>query len=76
MENQKLLETIADFAYISGRNNYFSGDSRADIQEIIYWAKDFEKKNENTNWDEVDYISEIEQYTVDKIKELRDLYNC
>ncbi|RLD09299.1 MAG: hypothetical protein DRI44_08815 [Chlamydiae bacterium] len=76
MENQKLLETIADFAYISGRNNYFSGDSRADIQEIIYWAKDFEKKNEKTDWSCADYISEIEQYTVDKIKELCDLYNC
>ena len=75
MENQKLLETIADFAYISGRDNYFSGDSRTDIQEIIYWAKDFEKKNEKTNWNNADYISEIEQYTVNKINELRALYD-
>jgi len=76
MKNQKLLETIADFAYISGRNDYFSGDSRADIQEIICWAKDFEKKNEKTNWNIADYISEIEQYTHNKINELCDLYDC
>jgi len=72
----KLLEIVVDFAYIMGRNGYFSGDSRADIQEVIYWAREFEKKNRNTDWNEADYISEIEKYSEDKINELRLLNDC
>ncbi|WGK68621.1 hypothetical protein P0082_09035 [Candidatus Haliotispira prima] len=73
MDNQKLLETVADFAYILGKAGYFSGDSRADIQEIIYWAKNFEEKNKNTNWNKTDYILEIERYSTNKLIELRSL---
>lgn len=76
MISQKLLETVADFSYLLGRSGYFSGDSRADIQEVIYWAEDFEKRNKNTDWSEVDYITEIERFTYSKIKELRSMYNC
>lgn len=74
MGNMKLLETVADFSYILGRSGYFSGDSRADIQEVIHWAKVFETKNRNTDWSKNDYISE--KYTANKITELRSLYNC
>lgn len=75
MEHENLIETVADFSYILGRSGYFSGDSRADIQEVIYWAKDFEIRNINTDWDKEDYISKIEKYTSDKICELRSLNN-
>ena len=75
MENQKLLETVADIAYILGRNNCFSGNSRADIQDILFWAKEFEKEHDNTELDKNDYISEIEQYSYRKINEFRYMYN-
>jgi hypothetical protein len=31
MKKRKILETLADIAYIAGDMKYFSGDSRADI---------------------------------------------
>ena len=71
--DQKLLETVADIAYILGRNNYFSGDSRADVGEIIFYAEDFESKN--TDWSKEDYISKIESFATNKINELRSLNN-
>ena len=67
MENQKLLETVADIAYIAGQQKFYTGDSRADISEFIYWASGFEKKNVHTDWDEIDYIIEIEEFTMMKI---------
>jgi len=73
---QKLLETVADISYIFGKSGYFSGDSRADIQEVIYWAKYFEIKNKNTDWSKEDYILEIEKFSSNKITELRSLNNC
>ncbi len=68
MKNQKMLETLADIAYIAGDMKYFSGDSRADINCFISWANEFEKINAKTNWDEVDYILAIEAFASAKIK--------
>lgn len=65
--NEKLLETVADISYIAGNMSVFSGDSRADINEFIFWAKEFESTNSNTNWDERDYITEITKFTIKKI---------
>ncbi|MCK5739467.1 hypothetical protein KAH55_09810 [bacterium] len=76
MENEKLLITVADIGYVFGAERCFSGNSRADVQEIIYWATEFKKKHRDTNWDEVDYILEIEEYANNKISELRYLNNC
>lgn len=62
MKNRKLLESIADIAYITGNKGYFTGDSRADISTIIYLAKQFEKINKVTDWNRNDYFLEIETF--------------
>jgi hypothetical protein len=68
MKKRKILETLADIAYIAGDKKYFSGDSRADINCFIYWANEFEKMNSKTDWDEVNYILAIEAFASAKIK--------
>jgi hypothetical protein len=68
MKNQKLFEAIADIAFIAGENGYFTGDSRADVFNFIYWANQFEQEHIKTNWDEIDYLLEIEKFTLDKIQ--------
>lgn len=69
MMNEKLLETVADIAYIFGEKGYFSGDSRADIQEIIFLAKKFESLNHD--WYTDDYLTQINKFSSLKIEELR-----
>lgn len=69
MMNEKLLETVADIAYIFGEKGYFSGDSRADIQEIIFLAKNFESLNHD--WYTDDYLTQINKFSSLKIEELR-----
>jgi hypothetical protein len=71
MENPKLLETLADISYIAGSKNIFTGDSRVDVSTFIYWANEFEKAHSETNWDEEDYISTIEEFTTIKLRSLR-----
>ncbi|MBB4805683.1 hypothetical protein HNP38_000955 [Chryseobacterium defluvii] len=63
----KLLETIADIAYHAGQKGFYSGNSRADIINFIWWAKEFEKLHKYTDWYSIDYILTIEQYTEDKL---------
>lgn len=70
MYSQKILETIADIAYIAGENKFFSGNSRLDISEYIRWAQDFENINSSTNWNEYDYISSIAEFTMIKLTSL------
>jgi hypothetical protein len=67
MNNYKLLETVADISFIAGQKKFYTGDSRADISNFIYWAKEFEKQNSKTDWDEVDYIISIENFATKKI---------
>ena len=69
--DEKLIETVADIAYIFGSQGYFSGDSRADIQEVIYLAKEFEKQN--NDWEKVDYLNLIHDFSYSKLQELRSL---
>jgi hypothetical protein len=68
--NRKLLEAIADIAYIAGESNYFSGNSRFDIDEFISWASEFEKIHENRDWLEEDYILAITEFASNKFKSL------
>ncbi len=67
--NGKLLEAIADIAYFAGAAKYTSGDSRIDVSEFIFWAKQFEDINKEVDWDQRDYILEIEDFAKVKIKE-------
>jgi hypothetical protein len=68
MKNQKILETVADISFIAGELKYFSGDSRADVSNFILWANQFEKENSYTNWDDANYILEIEKFAREKIE--------
>jgi hypothetical protein len=70
MKDQKLLEIIADVAYMFGENNFFTGDSRADIQTMIYLAKEFESINFKEKWINKDYIEEIQKFTLEKLETL------
>ena len=69
MNNLKLLEAVADISYIAGTEKQSSGNSRFDISEYIWWAKEFEEIHKNTDWGNEDYMLAIEQYANDKIKQ-------
>ncbi|WP_447641952.1 MULTISPECIES: hypothetical protein [Chitinophagaceae] len=66
MDN-KLLETVADISYHAGQKEYYSGNSREDIANFIWWAKEFENIHRKTDWEKTDYMLTIEAYTDDKI---------
>ncbi|SFQ72594.1 hypothetical protein [Flavobacterium akiainvivens] len=68
VEGNKLLEALADIAYLAGQKGFFSGDSREDIAAFISWAKEFETMHDETNWDEVDYHDAIEAFTFNKLR--------
>jgi hypothetical protein len=67
MRKIKLLEAIADIAYIAGYHKYSSGDSRLDASLFLAWANEFEKLHKITDWEQADYISLIEEFTENKI---------
>lgn len=71
MYNLKLIESIADIAYIAGYKKHYSGNSRIDISEYISWAKEFEQIHKDTDWDYEDYILTIDKYADEKIKQSR-----
>jgi hypothetical protein len=71
MNNQKLLETVADIAYQSAQLKFYSGDSRSDISEFVRWAMQFEKLHSKTDWNENDYILSIEKFTIEKITDAK-----
>lgn len=73
MKNLKLLETLADIAYIAGYHQYYSGDSRMDMSGIIAWAHEFEAIHQNTDWDEENYMLTVEAFTKGKLKKESDL---
>ena len=67
-----LCEAVADIAFITGENGYYSGDSRIDIDNFITWAKEFEAINEGVEWgvDEgKDYIQAIQLFAQHKINQ-------
>jgi len=67
MKTVKIHETIADLAYLAGVKQFYSGDSRTDIKLFISWANEFEGIHKNTDWNEVDYMLEIESYADSQI---------
>jgi hypothetical protein len=62
-----LAEVIADIALLAGHVGYYSGDSRADISQFIYWATEFEAIHAATDWHNTDYMETVEQYAMTKI---------
>jgi len=67
MSNFKILQTVADIAYLAGYKKHYSGNSRFDISEYIIWAKEFEQIHQYNDWDNEDYMLTIEQYAIQKI---------
>jgi hypothetical protein len=67
MENQELLEIVADIAYSAGEEKFFSGNSRQDISEFIRWAGQFEQQHKETDWHREDYILAITDFAKEKI---------
>lgn len=63
----RLLETVADIAYLAGHKGFYSGDSRADMLDFIIWAKDFEDIHKNTIWDDQNYMLAIEAFANEKL---------
>ena len=67
MKNLKPHETLADIAYIAGYHQYYSGDSRMDMSEIIAWAHEFETMHQDTDGDEEDYMLAVEAFAKGKL---------
>lgn len=66
MNDYKLFEAIADIAYQAGQMGFYSGDSRADMSDIIVWAREFEQFHRHTDWDQTDYMLAIETFARDR----------
>lgn len=69
---QRLLEAVADIAYIAGGRSFYSGDSRKDISDFIEWAVEFEShRNMSTEGVETyhgdDYMTAIEKFALKKL---------
>ena len=44
------------------KEDNYSGDSRADIADFIWWVEKFEVLHRSTDWDETDYMLTVEAY--------------
>lgn len=70
----RLLEAVADIAFLAGAQRYHSGDSREDVAQFIAWAREFEPRREvstagEETYDGQDYMTAIEEFSVSKFKE-------
>lgn len=59
-ELEAYCETVAEIAYDAGAAHFhYSNDSRCRIEQIVYWAQEFHKLHEDTDWDEVGYLETL-----------------
>jgi hypothetical protein len=68
----RLLETVADIAYLAGAKRYHSGDSREDVQTFIEWAREFElirrvDARGNETYCGAGYLRAIEVFAFEKL---------
>ena len=66
--NIRLLETVADIAYLAGVQRFYSGNSRQDMANFIWWAREFELLHAHTTWEEVDYMLAVEAFAKEKLR--------
>jgi hypothetical protein len=66
---RSFAESLADIAQMAGAKKFYSGDSREDIDLFITWAEEFEAIHANTNWEEIEYMDEIENFAMGKIND-------
>jgi hypothetical protein len=69
---QRLLETVADIAYLAGAKRFHSGDSREDVTYFISLAEQFETlrrvdANEVETYNGKDYLTAIEEFAFEKL---------
>jgi hypothetical protein len=65
-----LCEAVADIAFIAGRKDYYSGDSRQNIANFILWAKEFEQIYKDVEWgvnSNEEYIDAIQNFAESKM---------
>lgn len=62
-------EVIADIAYEAGAQGFRpTGNSRDTIDTIISWANEFTRHHQNTDWNEVEYLDMVYEFTDQKLK--------
>jgi hypothetical protein len=69
-----LCESLADIAYIAGKEDYEIEDSRRKFEQFIEWAREFEWLHRNVEWGvnfEPEYIDSIYHFTIFKIDQWR-----
>lgn len=74
----KMYETVADIAFVAGQHQYYSGNSRADMQHFIYLAEQFHKEyaeDIEDDWENNgrDYMDEIEKFITRELKPVNKL---
>lgn len=63
-------EVIADIAYEAGAQGFRpTGNSRDTIDTIISWANEFTRHHQDTDWNEVEYLDAIYEFTDQKLKQ-------
>jgi hypothetical protein len=71
-----LCESLADIAYIAGKEDYEIEDSRRKFEQFIEWAHEFEWLHRNIEWGvnfEPEYIDSIYHFTIFKIDQWRNV---
>lgn len=68
----RLMETIADIAYLAGSMKHFTGDSRKDVADFILWAKEFEALRKVSSlgcesYNGENYMTAIEKFALNKL---------
>lgn len=74
----RLLETVADIAWLAGAKKYHGGDSREDISRFIEWAKEFEgglsiDQEGNQTYYGDDYMIAIEKFALARLEGERQI---
>lgn len=63
-------EAIADIAYEAVTQGFRPKEnSRETISTIIYWADEFTRLHQDTDWNEVEYLDTIYEFIEQKLKE-------
>jgi hypothetical protein len=71
-----LCESLADIAYIAGKEDYEIEDSRRKFEQFIEWAREFEWLHRNVEWGvnfEPEYIDSIYHFTIFRIDQWRNV---
>ena len=68
--HQSLLETLFQISYEMGFQEFYSGNTMADMATAINLAERFEQEHKNTDWDQEDWLLAISEFTDEEVKKL------